>query len=57
MLESLTKNVFLAKKLMRFKFELISAIFGPQNPMLKIRFWHFLRGFHKFIYSSILMKL
>ena len=57
MLESLTKNVFLAKKLMRFKFELISAIFGPQNPMLKIRFWHFLRGFHKFKYSSILMKL
>ncbi len=41
MLESLTKNVFLAKKLMRFKFELISAIFGPRNPMLKIRFLAF----------------
>ena len=57
MLESLTKIVFLEKKLMWFKFELISAILRPWNSLLKIRFLCFLRGFHKFLHSSILMKL
>ena len=52
-----TKNDSLTKKIMLTKFGYISSPYRLENSILSIKFWHFLKGLHKFVHSLIFMKI
>ena len=56
-LDQKQKMILWQKKVKLTKFGYISGPYRLENSILSIKFWHFLKGLHKFLHSLIFMKI
>ena len=56
-LDQKQKMILWQKKIMLTKFGYISSPYRLENSILSIKFWHFLKGLHKFVHSLIFMNI